>query len=101
MYLSNKAQVESFISSHDKCVIKFGATWCHPCKTQDDIIEQLDGSYPIAKIDIDESSNLMNIEPKFPIRAVPTIFFYKAGKLVKNKVGVASKFEIERFFKEN
>ena len=30
--LSSKAEIEEFIKEHEKCVIKFSAEWCAPCR---------------------------------------------------------------------
>lgn len=73
-------------------VIDFWAPWCGPCKMVAPIIEELAAEYEgkviIGKCDVDENSD-MPVE--FGIRNIPTVLFFKEGKLVDKQVGSAPK----------
>lgn len=73
-------------------VIDFWAPWCGPCKMVAPIIEELAAEYEgkviIGKCDVDENSD-MPVE--FGIRSIPTVLFFKEGKLVDKQVGSAAK----------
>lgn len=73
-------------------VIDFWAPWCGPCKMVAPIIEELAAEYEgkviIGKCDVDENSD-MPVE--FGIRSIPTVLFFKEGKLVDKQVGSAPK----------
>ena len=62
-------------------VIKFGATWCKPCKTIKNTCEQWFGEMPnnviCVDIDIDECLDLyMALKTKKMVKGVPTILAY-------------------------
>ena len=48
---------KTLISEHSKALIKFGATWCGPCKLADKILEQVSADHPeaiIITVDVEE-----------------------------------------------
>lgn len=73
-------------------VADFWAPWCGPCRMVAPIIEELATEYKgkavIGKVNTDEEGDLAT---KFGIRSIPTILFFKDGKLVDQMVGAASK----------
>ncbi len=73
-------------------VIDFWAPWCGPCKMVAPIIEELakeyEGKALIGKCDVDSNDEVAG---EFGIRNIPTVLFFKDGKLVDKQVGSASK----------
>ncbi len=73
-------------------VIDFWAPWCGPCKMVAPIIEELAAEYEgkviIGKCDVDENSDM---PAEFGIRNIPTVLFFKGGKLIDKQVGSAPK----------
>lgn len=73
-------------------VADFWAPWCGPCRMVAPIIEELATEYKgravIGKVNTDDEQDLA---VKFGIRSIPTILFFKDGKLVDQMVGAASK----------
>lgn len=75
-------------------IVKFGAPWCGPCRTQDKILEELaQEGYEIEKINVDENEELVD---KYSISTVPTLLFFDDDKLVERKVGLMRKDEIKK-----
>jgi len=73
------------------------APWCSPCRTLSPIIEELASDYAngvkVAKLNVDENPVTAS---QYGIRSIPTMLFFKEGKLVERLVGAQSKEEIEK-----
>ena len=71
-------------------VVDFWAAWCGPCRMQGTILEQLDkeitaNQAKIVKVNVDEEGELAGT---FGVQSIPTLLFYKDGKVVNKAVGV-------------
>lgn len=71
--------------------VDFYATWCGPCKLLAPMLDELAG--PLAnqvkfvKINVDEAPNLSQ---RFDIQAIPTLIFFKNGKVADKLIGLPS-----------
>lgn len=76
-------------------VVKFGATWCSPCKTMEPIIEsvanQLKNKAKVMSIDVEDEPDLAT---KYKIRNVPTILYFKNGELKDKSVGAMAESDL-------
>lgn len=77
-------------------LIDFHATWCGPCKVLSPVIEELardwNGKVKVIKIDVDKNQELA---AKLAVQGVPTMMFFKDGKVVWRKSGALPKHMIE------
>ena len=69
-----------------KVVLKFGATWCGPCKTIEPLVNQWFSKMPetvrCATIDIDESFDLYGaLKVKRQINGIPAILCFNKGNV--------------------
>lgn len=83
---------KELLESGKPLVVDFWAEWCGPCRMITPIIEDLATEYAdrvnIGKLNVDDSTE---VTQEFGIRNIPTILFFKDGKLVDKQVGAAQK----------
>ena len=83
---------EIVINSNQPVLVDFWAAWCGPCLMIAPAIEELSKEYEgkavIGKVDVDQNPE---ISMQFGIRSIPTLLFFKDGKVVDKVVGVQSK----------
>lgn len=81
-------------------VVDFWATWCAPCRMIAPVLDQLASQYAgkarVMKLDVDSN---VRTASRFNVRSIPTMLFFKDGKLVDQVVG-ADKAKLEAKFKE-
>jgi len=77
-------------------VVDCWAPWCGPCHMVSPILEQLASEYAgrvkIAKLNVDENPLTAS---QYSIRSIPTLLFFRDGKLVESLVGALPRGEIE------
>ena len=73
-------------------LVDFWAYWCGPCMAQTPILNEIIMEHPnlmkICKVNIDEEFQLVG---DYQIFSIPTLLFFRNGKLLKKLVGVQSK----------
>ncbi len=84
--------IKEIINSGKPVVIDFWAEWCGPCRMVGPIIEELANEYEgkviVGKMDVDEN---IDTPQEYGIRNIPTILFFKDGKVVDKQIGATQK----------
>ena len=73
-------------------LVDFWAYWCGPCMAQTPILNEIIMEHPnlmkICKVNIDEEFQLVG---DYQVFSIPTLLFFRNGKLLKKLVGVQTK----------
>ena len=73
-------------------LVDFYATWCGPCKMVAPLVEEIaieyDGKAKVCKVDVDKVEKLAY---KYNVRSIPTLMYFKDGKLRDINVGFQDK----------
>ena len=88
------------ISSTGICLVKFGASWCAPCKMMGKTLASILPEFPeinYQDIDVDDYPDLSK---EYKIKSVPTVILFKDGKEDQRIVGNVKADALRTTFRE-
>lgn len=90
------ASFEEFVKKYPNVVVDCWAPWCGPCRmlapTIEALAKEMKGKVVFGKVNTDEN---FGVASKFKVMSIPTLLFFKNGKLVDKSIGAAPKSVVE------
>ncbi len=97
VHLTDSNFEKEALQSKELALVDFWAPWCGPCKIIAPILQEIAQEYndklKICKMNIDESQSMAS---KYQILSIPTLLFFKDGKVVSQLVGARSATDIKK-----
>ncbi len=83
---------QEVLNSSTPVMVDFWAAWCGPCKmiapTIEELAEEYNGQMKVCKLNTDDSPDIAS---QHQIMGIPSLLFFKEGKVIDKIVGAASK----------
>jgi len=83
------------LRSEAPVLVDFWAAWCTPCKMLSPIVEEFSrdfqGRIKVYRLDVDANPSTTD---RFAIHSVPSLLFFKNGRLVNQIIGTCTKAKL-------
>jgi thioredoxin 1 len=94
--ISDSTFEQEVVKAEKPVLVDFWAPWCGPCKAIGPVVEELARAFgdkvKFAKCNVDDN----HLTPtKFGIKAIPTLIFFKDGKVTDQITGMVAKSKLE------
>ena len=90
-------EFDKVVKENRYVVVDFWAEWCRPCHaiapTIDELAKRYAGKVVFAKINSDENQKKFQ---EYGVMGIPTLLFFKDGKLVDQVIGAMPKAQLEQ-----
>ncbi|MDD5355878.1 MAG: thioredoxin [Candidatus Omnitrophica bacterium] len=102
VHLTDSTFKKEVLEANLPVLVDFWAPWCGPCKMIGPLLEEsakeFDKKLKVAKINIDENPKAAT---QYGVMSIPTLMFFKNGKIINQVVGALSRQELKKKIQEN
>ena len=92
MKVATNTNFSDLLQDSKLVVVDFWATWCGPCRMLSPILDEVEAEMPnditVVKVNVDDADE---IAAQYRIMSIPTLLFFKNGKVVDKTVGAMPK----------
>ena len=100
--INRTQEFDDMIKQNKYVLVDFWAAWCAPCRMVapviDKIAEQYSEKVSVAKVNVDEQQELAI---RFGIQTIPTVIFFREGRLASKEIGVKPMASFARMIDSN
>ena len=90
--IATNTSFDGLLESEKLVIVDFWATWCGPCRMLspllDEVEEEMADKVTVVKVNVDDADE---IAYRYRIMSIPTLIFFKDGKMVDRTVGAMPK----------
>ena len=90
--IATNTSFDGLLESETLVIVDFWATWCGPCRMLspllDEVEEEMADKVTVVKVNVDDADE---IAMRYRIMSIPTLIFFKDGKMVDRTVGAMPK----------
>lgn len=102
MHFDDKSFKQEVLNSEIPVLVDFWAEWCGPCKMLNPILEEIakeyKGKIKVGKVNVDENRKAPS---DYGIMSIPTLMFFKDGKILEQFTGAFSKAQLKNKIEAN
>ncbi len=102
LHVNDENFKKEILESKVPCLVDFWAEWCGPCRRVGPIVEEVATEYgdkfKIAKLNVDEGQKTASA---YGVMSIPTLMFFKDGKVSEQIVGAIGKAELKEKIEEH
>lgn len=103
MEIKSTQDITEALKSGKHLAVKFGASWCNPCKAFKSVFDKVTSKHADAvqacEFDIDDDDE--GLCETFSIRSVPTTILFRADGKTERLVGTLGETEFEKWLTDN
>ena len=100
-HLSSISTLDQAIASGAQVVVKFGASWCGPCRQMAPVISQVASELTsVIFIDVNFDS-FKELAQRYGIKSIPAILLFKNGSEVARTIGFKDKSSLTNLIKNS